>query len=338
MADIFTTDVLTRVVSFLPQPNSFLLDKFFTQEQRENTEEIHFDIEDGKRRIAPFVSPVVQGKIVEAQGFHAATFKPAYVKPKTVFDINRPLKRSMGEQIGGTLSPMARLERAVNAVLVDHINMVVRRLEVMASEALRLGQVTVAGEQYPTKVVNFGRDAALTVVLAGGARWGQAGIKPLDLLQDWAQLVMQKCGAIPTEVCMTSDVWKVFRADADVKTRLDRFRGNSTMVVDAQVREGGVFMGTIDGFNIYVMGGQYVDDNGAVQELYPLGTVLLGGSQIEGVRAFGAIRDEAAGYQAMPYFPKSWVEQDPPVRYVMTQSAPLTVPYRVNASFCATVL
>ena len=40
----------------------------------------------------------------------------------------------------------------------------------------------------------------------------------------------------------------------------------------------------------------------------------------------------------MPYFSKSWVEEDPAVRYLMLQSAPLVVPYRVNASLCAKVL
>jgi hypothetical protein len=58
--------------------------------------------------------------------------------------------------------------------------MINRRLEVMASEALRTGKVTVTGEQYPTTVVDYGRDAGLTVVLTGANRWGQAGIKPLD--------------------------------------------------------------------------------------------------------------------------------------------------------------
>lgn len=64
----------------------------------------------------------------------------------------------------------------------------------------------------------------------------------------------------------------------------------------------------------------------------------MGGAQIQGVRAFGAIRDETAGFQAMPYYPKSWVDEDPSVRYLLMQSAPLVVPTRVNASFAATVL
>lgn len=338
MADLFSTDTLTRIVGYLPQPSSFLLNKYFPNEQLEESEEIHFDIENGKKRIAPFVSPLVEGKVVESLGYTAATFKPAYVKPKTFVDPRRPLKRAMGERIGGAYSPAQRLELIVKQELIDHINQITRRLEVMASEALRAGTVTVSGEKYPTTIVNFGRDAALTIVLSGGARWGQAGVKPLDLLQDWAGLIQSKSGAVSIDVTMTVDVWKVFRADADVKTRLDRWRGNSTMVTDAQVKEGAVFMGVIDNFNIWVYAGTYVDDAGALQEIMPAGTVVMGGPQIEGTQAFGAILDDKAGYQALRFFPKSWVPDDPPVRQIMTQSAPLIVPYRPNASLCATVL
>ena len=66
--------------------------------------------------------------------------------------------------------------------------------------------------------------------------------------------------------------------------------------------------------------------------------VLLGSrSGIEGVRCYGAIKDEQAGFQANRYFPKSWLENDPAVRWMLLQSAPLVVPYRPNASMCVTV-
>ena len=49
------------------------------------------------------------------------------------------------------------------------------------------------------------------------------------------------------------------------------------------------------------------------------------------------IEDEKAGYRAPQYFIKSWLEEDPAVRWLLLQCAPLIVPYPVNASFCATV-
>ena len=57
-----------------------------------------------------------------------------------------------------------------------------------------------------------------------------------------------------------------------------------------------------------------------------------------GVRCFGAILDEKAGFNAMAVFPKMWSQQDPSATYVMTQSAPLTVPVNPNNSLTAQVL
>jgi hypothetical protein len=338
--NLFTTNVLTGAINSLVATPSHLLDTYFPFVQSEQTEEIHFDLIDKTRRLAPFVSPVLAGKVVDAQGFNTKTFKPAYLKPKTPFDANRPLKRIPGEKLGGILSPEQRLQFLVAQQLLDHKDMIRRRMEVMASEAMRTGKVTVTGDGYPTVVVDFGRDAALTKVLAAGSKWSDSGVSPLDTLQNWAQLVLQKSGAMPIDVTMDVASWIVFRNDADVKSRLDlRNAAGSVLNQGAQIKEGAVLMGVVDNFNIWVYSGWYLDDSGNEQPILPTGTVVMSnGTQLEGTQAFGAIRDEAAGFQAFEFFSKSWVEQDPSVRYVLTQSAPLVVPSRVNASFCATVL
>lgn len=336
--DLFSTNTMLGVIDSLVKPSQFLLNGYFGAIQTEQSEEIHFDVIDKTRSLAPFVSPVVAGQIINAKGFTTNTFKPAYIKDKRVFDANRPLKRAAGETLGGALDPVNRLRMILANEVVDQVERIQRRLEVMAAEALRTGGLTISGENYPTQNVSFGRDASLSVTLTGGNRWGQTGVKPLDLLQDWAQLVLQKSGAMPTDVIMSIDTWKTFREDAQVQKRLDQYRGNSSMVQNAQVTEGGVFMGVIDGFNIYVYSGWYVNDSNVETAILPAGTVILTGAQLQGVQAYGAIRDEAAGFQALPYYPKSWVEDDPSARILLMQSAPLIVPTRVNASFAAIVL
>ncbi len=340
MADIFSTNVLMGVVANLKQPSSFFLDRYFPSVSTEDSEEIHFDVIIKARRLAPFVSPLVEGKVVTGQGFTTKTFKPAYVKDKRVWDGSRALKRSAGEQIGGSLSPMQRMQAVLANELTDQLEMLVRRKEWMAVQILRTGAVTVVGDNYPSVSVNFGRNNAQTVTLTGGNRWGQAGINPLDSLQDWQQIALQQAGVNMTDVVMDVATWKVFRADTNVKDRLTLQRSLGqlpSMDQSAQMLQGATFMGSIDGFNIFVYSEWYVDDNGAEQPMLPSGTVIMAGD-VQGVQAHGAIRDEAAGYQAVPYFPKSWVEQDPAVRFLLMQSAPLPVPTRVDGTFCATVL
>ncbi len=56
------------------------------------------------------------------------------IKDKRVFDSSRPLKRSAGENIGGTFTSMHRVERLLVIELTDQVNMIDRCLEVMAAE------------------------------------------------------------------------------------------------------------------------------------------------------------------------------------------------------------
>ena len=342
MADLWSTDTLNRVVASLLGESQFLIDRYFGTVQSETTEEIHFDVMDGKRRISPFVSPLVEGQIVETLGYKTGTFKPAYIKDKRVFDMNRPLKRWAGEPIGGGgTNPMDRLRAQIARDMEDQVSMHKRRLEVMAGEVLATGKSTISGDKYPTVVIDFGRAAGNTITAA--TLWSAAGSHPLDDLQNWSQISLQSSGVFLNDVIMTVDVWAVFRAHPDVQARLNLFRtvgGPPSMSLEAQsISEGGAFMGTIDGFNIYVYSAWYVDPADSVEKpILPAGTVLMVSPALEGVRAYGAIRDEENGMQAVPYFVKSWIEPDPSVRFVMLQSAPLVVPYRPNASFKAKVL
>ena len=63
--DIYSTQVLSKVVERLHTPPSFLLDTFFPNVQTSDKEEIFFDITDSKPRISPFVSPLLPGKVVD---------------------------------------------------------------------------------------------------------------------------------------------------------------------------------------------------------------------------------------------------------------------------------
>ncbi len=339
--DIFSTHVLAKVVENLPTPTSFLLDTFFPSIQTSDKEEIYFDVTDSKPRITPFVSPLMPGKIVDNKGYSTKSFKPAYVKDKRRFDSSIPFKRMAGETIGGSLTPAQRVERALASTLQDQLGNLTRREEVMAAEILRTGQVIVSGDGYPKTTVSFGRDAALTKVLTGSATWETASVNPIDNLEDWATLIQSKSGVVAKTVIMDPEAWKIFRSKEDVKKFLDYRRGtNNTLSVDPMVRDDSKvrFVGSIGDFDIYVYNDIYLNDTGVATNLLPAKTVLLASKDgLEGTRCYGAIHDEKANWTASRYFSKSWIEEDPSVRWLLLQSAPLVVPYRPNASMCITV-
>jgi hypothetical protein len=339
--DIFGTHALTRAVNDLASDvSTFLLDRYFPMAQTEQSEEIHFDVRKGKKRIAPIVSPKVEGKVVEQLGYESRTFRPAYLKPKAQFDPDKPFRRVAGEPIGGTLSPMERRAANVRDTLEDHAEMVMRRLEVMASEILRTGQVTVSGEGFDDRVVDFLRDNSLTITLSGTDLWSDAGSdnQKVGNLETWAGLVQNLAGVTIVDVVMDPDAWAEFRQDPEVKELLDTRRGSESELELGPNSELVSRKGELGQFVIWTYNDTYIDDAGVEQNLMPSGTVIGASRQIEGTRHFGAIKDEANNFEAVDIFSKSWVEEDPGHRWVLTQSAPLVVPYRPDASFAATVL
>lgn len=348
MVDIFSTSYLARLIPNLKTPSTWLLDTFFPGVIQSDTQEIVFDRDDVRRRLPPFVSPLVEGKIVESRGFTADTFKPAYVKDKRRFDPRRPIKRTAGEALTGALSIEDRRRLILAQEMQDQMWMLNRVMEWMASSVLRTGSVTVTGEKYPTQVVNFGRNSGLTVALTGTAKWNGGAAAILDNLQDWSSLVQQTSGAVALNVIMGVDVWKVFRKDPTVSVKLTQFKNDKdTLTLGATSGVGGQFKGYIDNFAIWVYQDWYYDETSQGElPIWPAGTVCVTGPDLEGTRYFGAILDEEATTSAgttddlvkAPYFTKSWVTPDPAVRWLMMQSAPLVVPGRPNAALCATVL
>lgn len=339
--DIFNTGVLRRVVELKTETPAFFLGMFFGEIQAEDTEEIHFDIDESKPRITPFVSPLVAGKVVEQQGFRTGTFKPAYAKDKRIFQPNGPLKRAIGEQIGGTLNPMQRRQLRLSREITDQLRMLTMREEVMAAEVLRTSKVTVSGEGFETKVVDFGRDPALTVTLTSTDRWTDGGGDPVGDLEAWAGLTQDKGGRPATNVVLEPTAWKHMRQNEEVQKLLDTRRGSKSEAELGPLAGKVRYIGQIGDFSLWVYQDNYIDDTGAAKKLLEVGDVILvapGPDGIAGVRAYGAIEDEAAGYKAIRYFIKSWLEQDPAVRFLLLQSAPLVFPYRPNASLAAKVL
>lgn len=366
--DIYSTHYLSGVVNSLITPSLFLLDRFFPNQVQAEAETIHFDVIDKTRRLAPFVSPMVAGKIMQEKGYSTLSFQPAYIKVKTPLEPSTRLKRIPGESIGlpadpaqaqmSKLSPLQKQQYRLNTILMDQFDTITRRLEWMAAQALLSGTVTVSGEQYQTSHLDFGRHPDHTKSLPDYRQWGELdsqgrmtpkpGINPLRDLDEWRTMSLQRVGATLADVVMTPDVFSVFKECPAIESRLLRVQGENptTLQTGSPTAEGGTLMGEVDGYRIWVYTSWFIDEDGVEQPMLPPGTVILTSPELAGTRAFGAIMDMEAHTMGIapgtpipvPIFAKSWTEDDPSARWIMSQCAPLVVPTRVNASVSAQVL
>lgn len=333
-------------------PDGFWLQRFFPRTFVSTAETIYFDqIAPRDRRLAPFVAPNVQGRVMRSQGRTVASFQPAYLKPKHKVDPSKAIMRRPNEPLGGINTGSLSLDARYDAAVADNLRvereLIERRWDWMACMAIRDGAVTVVGEDYPSTTVDFGRHASLTVTLSGGTLWTAAGTSfPLVDIGAARNNAFTRGRAPVNTLIFGVNAWNAFENHATVTPLLDNMRRgsesnfNTTGLTDGSPVE---YVGQISGPNgagrldLWKYSNDYVtlDDFGnetSIPYIHP-GDVIGVGGAIGGVRAFGAIMDKKANLQPLPIFPKMWEEEDPSATWTMSQSAPLMVPTNPNNTF-----
>jgi hypothetical protein len=352
---LYNTQTLIAVQQrFADLPDGFWR-RLYPRVVTSDREEIMFDrIDTPYRKLAPFVAPNVQGRVMRSQGFTTRVFAPAYVKPKHVVDPSKAVRRTFGEAIGGSLSQQQRFDLAVANGLREERESIERRWDWMAAMATIYGEITISGQDYPTQTIDFNRDASLTEVLSGGARWDQTGSDPLGDLQAKVTAAFTLGFAPITDLVFGIDAWGAFiSGHDDVIDLLDVTRRGSTSDFSRtglnQVGSNYQFMGQIAStqggtFNLYRYQNWFTDvdeETGAISTGYFLDSrdVCGYGPALDAIACFGAIQDADANFQTeATIYPKMWKEEDPSVVYTMSQSAPLFVPTNPNNSFRLRVL
>lgn len=339
---IYDTTTLLSVMSQTKVLTPFYL-SFFTGQINFDTEDIAFDrVNTDYRRLAPFVAPNVQGRVQGRDGYDTVSFKPAYVKPKDIVDPSMDIVRQPGEALGtGSLTLDQRRNAVIAEILRQHRSKLTNRNEWLAARALIDGAVTIQGEDYPAVTVNFRRHSSLSYALTGTARWSQSTGKPLDDIKAAKLNAHSRSGVKITRLIFGANAWEYFIARVDIKELMNRSYGGLNTEVTRMYDgyEGQEYLGVIQGLDgggrieAWLDTSKYVDENGSEQYFLDQDTVVGIGNGVEGVRCFGAIRDLRAGLRPMEVFTKMYENHDPSVEYILSQSAPLMVPKRPNATF-----
>lgn len=345
--EIYTTADLIEVIRVQPaNPQNFWLDMFDAGVIASDKEEILFDMIGPDFRLAPFVAPNVQGRVMRNKAYSTRSFRPAYTKPKHVVDFDQVRSRRVGEGLLGTMTADERWDAAVADNLLVERQSIERLWDWMAAQAVIEGEVTVEGEDYPRVVVSFMRDPSLELVLAGTAQWDDTAADPLADIALMRKRAFDLSGSPITRLIFGSDAWAAFTLDPKVLKLLEVLtRGSQSDFNRTGLSTGAPYeyQGTLSGaqgqgrLELYTYAGYYHDTDAAgtvtnVQILDPGSVVGVGGA-MRGYRMFGAIRDKRAGLQPLAMFPKMWENEDPSVTYTMTQSAPLMVPSQPNNTF-----
>lgn len=339
---LYETRTLLGVMEEQAAVPSYWLDLCFSREVRFTTEEIEFEKLTRNRIIAPLVVPTAQGRPIYKKASTVKRVRPAYVKPKDAVNESEIIARQPGTLLGSEPTKQQSYDARVADITMEHRKAIERRWEWLAAKAVLDGAVTLEDNDYPTILVDFGRAAGHTVTLAGADLWDSGTGDIIGDINTWRFMINQaKFGGAANRLTVGSEAWAAMSADPAVMELLDdTIRGAEGTTLKRGVVENDEveFMGTLGTLEIWQYRAYYETQDGTDVPFMNAKDVVMTGPNLQGVRCFGAILDHKAQFQALPIFPKMWDENDPPVTFLMSQSAPLMVPINPDNSLRARVV
>jgi len=339
---LYETRELLGIMEAQAEVPDYWLSLCFNREIQFTSEEIEFEKIQRKRIIAPLVIPTVQGRPIYEKASKVTRFRPAYVKPKDPINESEIISRQPGSLLGSPPSKAQSYKTRVADIQSEHRKAIERRWEWLAAKAVLDGAVTLVDKDYPKVVIDFGRDADHTVILTGGDLWDSGTQDIIGDINAWRMLMTQaKFGGPSTRLTVGTTAWAAMSEDPAIMELMDTTIRGTEVELNRGVREGqsieriGRLSGTLD---VWLYADYYETADGTAVPFMDPRDVVLTGPNFQGVRCFGAILDHKADFQALKIFPKMWDDDDPPVTYIMNQSAPLMVPINPDSSLRARVV
>jgi hypothetical protein len=331
---------MIEAVRDIPPLPSFLKRTFFGAANRTFlTEEVDMDYKKGKRRMAPFVAPLVGGIPMDREGFETKTFAVPKISPERVVSVANLRKRTMGENVYSTKTPA---QRAIELQAQDYTDLdeaIALTEEWMCQQLLFNGKIIVKGEVNSGNPVEFSVDYKFTnkVVLTGSDLWTNGAAKPMEQFVDWRKEIIAASGIDPDIMLMRSETAMTLINHANFLKYFDTLRYNFGTVEPAIREPLLTYFGRLPivGADLFAYDATYMDpQTKTVTPFIPDNTVLFASSHTRGSMYYGAITYMAAegSFQtaAVPRLPLVFFDQDSSTRTLRLTSRPLPMPVNVD--------
>ena len=346
---IYEPRTMMGVIRKLPPVHTFFRSTFFSREKTFVTKSVDMDYKKGARKLAPFVSREIGGKVVPNTGYTTETYTPPFIAPDRVTTIDDILDRQPGESLYSGRTPAQRAVIQMSEDFTDLREMILRREEWMCAQAMLTGKIVVLGEGVKdtidfrfTNLIDISKDAK--------RKWkgGTVQNKYADL-KAWHEKV-QKEGFTNCNVCiMASDVVTEFLMDEQIRKLLDVKNYALAVIKPTQKENNVTYIGTIHelGLDLYQYNEWYVDDwpdpaTPVELPMVPAGTLMMASTHAKYSMYYGAIsilnqKKEKWETVAGKYVPDTFIKKRPDRRFLSLQSAPVPVPHEVDSWLVAKV-
>jgi hypothetical protein len=287
-----------------PIAHTFLRDTFFAARDYPPTSLVEFDFRRGRRRMAPFVAPLVGGKVMERMGYETRFFRAPRIAPVRNLRTADLEARLPGETIyqGRQAADRAADLLAEDAIYLDEA--ITRREEWMCRNVLVNGGLTVTADNGYTDYItyleyatpgqpNVGPSPPANVSTVNnhyipGTAWDQTNSDPLTDLENARLQVIKLSGISPNVCLMSQDTRTVFLNNPKVYNILHNRRIEYGLIQPIIQDEAVVRIGNIPGLEIYTYAEYFEDDYGNLFPMIPGGLCLLLSTNHQNKIVYGA--------------------------------------------------
>ena len=329
--------VQTRAIEQIKVAGRMLQDLVFKVRNPRPSKYIEVDIIKGGKKLAPFVTDIEGGIIIEGTRHQNRAVKTPRIRTKKLLTADDLLGQKAPGQIyyaGGIGDIHTARKKKIALEQKDLKNQIFNRIEWMCAQALT-GMMSVVQSNVSFQI-DYLMPSAHKIVLTSGDKWSETTAKVRNNIEVWAQMIINALGFGPTIAICGSDVAAaLFDRLAEDKW----FDSRSLSTGEFSWKASSNYMGRAGGIDFYKYGSKYENDSGVDTSLLPANKIYLIATQAQFSIEFGLITDLDADAQVMgELFSKAWLEKDPSVLNILAESRPLPVVWQPEAIIEAQVV
>lgn len=282
-----TYTLINTIKKMYPVVN-FFKDRYYPDGRVYYSEEALIETKEGGRKAAPFVSPVVNGIVMESEGYRTDRVNAPYIIPKKVIMAKDLEKKAFGEDPNSGRSPDER-ENELEAEYMDELRKsIYRRHEAMCTELTMTGKVIMKhysnaedaarDRNYETMCLKFYDDKFENEYVIDGDFTTMSAKEKLATLYDIVGILRRR-GIKATDLVMTADVSRMLMTDEKFLDYYDKQKVNTGKIDQKELPEGVVCNGDINILGVtltmFTYDEEYQETTGEIKEFLPKGTIAF---------------------------------------------------------------
>jgi hypothetical protein len=324
-----TVTLLEAWQTAIPAP-SFIRDNLFPRIQTTSGDLIYIDYWRETQRLAPFVSPIVRGRVINRDKARTSAFSPPYMKPVRPMHPNDLFDRAPGEAIGGP-DPAAREAYYISQDMLTLDHMVARQEERMCCDCVTTGKVTAFSiedtETLPLAEIDYETNPEVLVT----PTWDDAAANPLRDLKVAMRQLSAMAGAQCDFIVLGSAASDAFEIHPTVVEGYNKYWIRPGTLEPKEVEWGVQVLGSHRGISLMSYGNEYQDPVSGNMVPYLDPNVVLLASRAAGTGSIGYAAcwqqsDEQLQHQLFESTRIWALYFEDEIRYLRCTSRPIPVP------------